>query len=118
MKNGTIWNTELALNLESLFYKDSVAGEYMKMVDRLSRLWQEIAALIGFELTNEDVVNKIKELGTDDPASALYVFDNAEEAISFFQDMRTVNARKALFCIKKKSKHISNLSTSIDKALQ
>ena len=118
MKNGTIWNTELALNLESLFYKDSVAGEYMKMVDRLSRLWQEIAALIGFELTNEDVVNKIKEFGTDDPASALYVFDNAEEAISFFQDMRTVNARKALFCIKKKSKHISNLSTSIDKALQ
>ena len=61
MKNGTKWNTELALELESLFYKESVAEEYIEIVNNLDRRWQAIAELIGFNFTNVDTVATIEK---------------------------------------------------------
>ena len=56
MKNATKWNTELALELDSLFYKDSVPEEWIEIVDKLDRLWQGIADLIGFDFTGTSAV--------------------------------------------------------------
>ena len=101
MKNGTKWTTELALELESLFHKESVAEEYIEIVDNLDRRWQAIAELIGFNFTNEDTVATIEKLfPVTDEKSPLYIFDDAMEAINFFQDMRTIKARRAWFFIR------------------
>ena len=101
MKNGTKWTIELALELESLFYKESVAEEHIEIVDNLSRRWQAIAELIGFNFTNEDTVATIEKLfPVTDEKSPLYIFDDAMEAINFFQDMRTIKARRACFFIR------------------
>ena len=101
MKNGTKWTIELALELESLFYKESVAEEHIEIVDNLSRRWQAIAELIGFNFTNEDTVATIEKLfPVTDEKSPLYIFDDAMEAINFFQDMRTIKARRAWFYIR------------------
>ena len=62
MKNGTKWTTELALELESLFYKESVAEEYIEIINNLDRRWQAIAELIGFNFTNVDTVATIEKL--------------------------------------------------------
>ena len=101
MKNATKWNTELALELESLFYKDSVPEEWIEIIDKLERRWQGIANLIGFDYTDEDVVKKIEDFfPVTDEKSPLHIFDDAEEAIDFFQDMRTIKARRAWFVIR------------------
>ena len=101
MKNGTKWNTELAMELESLFYKDSVPEEWIEIVDKLDRRWQGIADLIGFDFTDEDVIKKIENFfPVTDEKSSLYFFDNAAEAIDFFQDMRIIKARRAWFFIR------------------
>ena len=101
MKNETKWNTELALELESLFYKDSVPEEWIEVIDKLERRWQGIANLIGFDYTDEDVVKKIEDFfPVTDEKSPLHIFDDAEEAIDFFQDMRTIKARRAWLVIR------------------
>ena len=101
MKNATKWNIELALELESLFYKDSVPEEGIEIVDKLDRRWQGIANLIGFDYTDEDVVKKIEDFfPVTDEKSPLHIFDDAEEAIDFFQDMRTIKARRAWLVIR------------------
>ena len=87
MKYGIKWNTELALELESLFYKDSVPEEWIEIIDKLERRWQGIANLIGFDYTDEDVVKKIEDFfPVTDKKSALYIFDDATEAINFFSE--------------------------------
>ena len=97
MKNSTKWNTELAMELESLFYKDSVPEEWIEIIDKLERRWQGIANLIGFDYTDEDVVKKIGDFfPVTDETSPLHIFDNAAEAIDFFQDMRTIKARRGV----------------------
>ena len=76
MKNGIRWNAELAMELESLFYKESIAEEYIEIVDNLDRRWQAIAELIGFNFTNEDTVATIEKLfPVTDEKSPLYIFD-------------------------------------------
>ena len=101
MKNGTKWTTELALELESLFHKESVAERHIEIVNGLDRRWQAIAELIGFNFTNEDTVATIEKLfPVTDEMSPLYIFDDAMEAINFFQDMRTIKARRALLVIR------------------
>ena len=101
MKNVTKWNTELAMELESLFYKDSVPEEWIEIIDQLDRRWQGIADLIGFDFTDEDVVKKIENFfPVTDEASPFHPFEDAEEAINFFQDMRTIKARRAWFVIR------------------
>ena len=101
MKNGTKWTTELALELESLFHKESVAERHIEIVNGLDRRWQAIAELIGFNFTNEDTVATIEKLfPVTDEKSPLYIFDDAMEAINFFQDMRTIKARRAWFYIR------------------
>ena len=101
MKNGEKWSTELALELESLFYKESVAEGHIEIVNGLERRWQGIANLIGFDFTNEDAVATIEKFfPVTDEKSPLYIFDDAAEAIDFFQDMRTIKARRAWFFIR------------------
>ena len=51
----------MALELESLFYKESVAEEHIEIVNGLERRWQAIAELIGFDFTNEDAVATIEK---------------------------------------------------------
>lgn len=101
MKNGIKWNAELALELESLFYKDSVPEEWIEIIDKLNLRWQEIAKLIGFNFADENVVKKIEDFfPVTDKKSALCIFDDAAEAINFFQNMRSINAHFALFTIR------------------
>lgn len=101
MKNGRKWTTELALELESLFYKESVAEEYIEIVNNLDRRWQAIAKLIGFNFTDEDAVATIEKFfPVTDEKSPLYIFDDATEALNFFQNMRSINAHYALFTIR------------------
>ena len=108
MKDATKWNTELAMELESLFYKDSVSEEWIEIVDKLDRLWQGIADLIGFDFTNEDTVKKIENFfPVTDEKSALYIFNDAEEAINFFHDMRMIKGRRALFDIRSRRESYS-----------
>lgn len=91
----------MALELESLFYKDSVPEEWIEIIDKLERRWQGIANLIGFDYTDEDVVKKIEDFfPVTDEKSPLHIFDDAEEAIDFFQDMRTIKARRTCFFIR------------------
>ena len=98
MKNSIVWTTDVALELESLFHKESILDEHLEVVDSLILRWQRIAILIKFDFSNEDDILKIKELiPVTDQTSPLAIFDSATEAIDFFQDMRTIIARKALF---------------------
>ena len=86
MKNSTKWNTELAMELESLFYKDSVPEEWIEIIDKLERRWQGIANLTGIDYTDEDVVKKIGDFfPVTDETSPLFPFEDAEEAINFFR---------------------------------
>ena len=108
MKNATKWNTELALALERLFFKDSVPEEWIEIIDKLERRWQGIADLIGFDFTNEDVVATIKnQFPVTNKKSALYIFDDAEEAINFFHDMRMIKGRRTLFDIRSRRESYS-----------
>ena len=98
MKNGIVWTTDIAVQYESLFHKESILDEHLEVVDSLILRWQRIAMLIKFDYGKEDDILKIKELiPVTDQTSPLAIFDSATEAIDFFQDMRTIIARKALF---------------------
>ena len=102
MKNSIVWTTDVALELESLFHKESILDEHLEVVDSLILRWQRIAMLIKFDYGNEDDILKIKELiPVTEQTSPLAIFDSATEAIAFFQDMRTIIARKALFFFRK-----------------
>lgn len=108
----------MALELESLFYKDSVPEEWIEIIDKLNQRWQGIANLIGFDYTDEDVVKKIEDFfPVTDEKSPLHIFDDAEEAIDFFQDMRTIKARRACFFYPHHKRILLPVSTGIDKNL-
>lgn len=95
-------------NWKACFYKDSVSEESIEIVDKLDRLWQGIADLIGFDFTDEDVVKKIGDFfPVTDETSPLFPFEDAEEAINFFQDMRIITARKAWFVIRSEKEFYS-----------
>ena len=61
MKNGIVWTTDIAVQLESLFHKESILDEHLEVVDSLILRWQRIAMLIKFGSGNEDDILKIKE---------------------------------------------------------
>ena len=49
MKNGIVWTTDTAVQLESLFHKESILDEHLEVVDSLILRWQRIAMLIKFD---------------------------------------------------------------------
>ena len=49
MKNGIVWTTDIAVQLESLFHKESILDEHLEVVDSLISRWQRIAMLIKFK---------------------------------------------------------------------
>ena len=86
MKSGKKWTTDLALELESLFFKENIAEEHIEIVDKLALRWQAIAELIGYNFTNEEAVATIEKFfPVTDEKSPLYIFDDAAEAIDFFR---------------------------------
>lgn len=118
MKNSTKWNTELAMELESLFYKDSVPEEWIEIVDKLDRLWQGIADLIGFDYTDEDVVKKIEDFfPVTDEKSPLHIFDDAEEVIDFFSGYADNKSQKSMVFYPHHKRILLPVSTGIDKNL-
>lgn len=96
------WNKRIAMELESIAHKnpENVPSEHAHILEKFDRFWDKMAKIIGYDFTDDTVINYIGEyfpVLKNDPVFCL--FDDVEEALAFFNDFRTVKAKKAIYSL-------------------
>lgn len=96
------WNKRIAMELESIAHKnpENVPSEHAHILEKFDRFWDKMAKIIGYDFTDDTVINYIREyfpVLKNDPVFCL--FDDAEEALAFFNDFRTIKAKKAIYSL-------------------
>lgn len=91
------------MELESIAYKapKSIPIEHVHILNTFDAIWAKIADIIKYDFTNDTVIGTIAEYFPEQKNdSVFYLFDDKDEAIAFFNDFRTVKARKAICQLK------------------
>lgn len=92
--NSSWWNQQTAMWLKSIVHQKTelLSSQDVDTLKLLEMIWGKMAKIIDFDFTNDSVVESISQYYNANNEEIFSLFDNADDALEFFNIFRVVKA--------------------------
>lgn len=105
--NSSWWNQQIANWLKCIIYQrpEQLSSQYVDILKTLEMIWCKMAEIIDFDFTDGSVAESISRCYSANNENFSSIFDNADDALEFFNIFRSVKGWLTFNMIKRSIQH-------------